>query len=500
MLEALPLLATTDLLIGVFSYFFISLQLQEIRANWEERRCEPFVIPIAHLVPADPSVNASDFAINNFEYCLSKLIDSSIAIVLAPALLVFKSQVNATGPIQSSMNYLRANAASLLKPLNDIFNSAWKQVMIVVYQIVRIFRKLASSFDRIFGIAVSTIFAGISTFKAIKNLMNLVIYVVIVILAIIAVLMIFAFYLISPILPIVLTVTAIISASVYGANKEGFSYCVAPGTLVATKDGWKSVEHLKPGDELREGVIEGILKATGDGHECVELDGIIISACHLVYDNSDKTWKSAGKHPLAKAFTGEIEALYCLNTTTRKWIVKGGQEFILRDWEELPMDPKFSEEWEGVVYSMLNKKGSVPRIARAGRGLLGKDTRVWEYKKGHIKISEISIGDYVKDNYFGYTKVVGIYHDSSTPVPLSGVNAPGWVWEPELRIWTHPHIWTDTPLFNNGYNLLTQSGIFMVNEQFVRDFTEVGADRIEETYDFVLASIDRNDEAHNLPN
>jgi hypothetical protein len=40
MLEAVPVLATTLVFIGIFAYSYASLELEEIKAHWEERRYE----------------------------------------------------------------------------------------------------------------------------------------------------------------------------------------------------------------------------------------------------------------------------------------------------------------------------------------------------------------------------------------------------------------------------------------------------------------------------
>lgn len=495
MLDAVPLLATTLLLIFIFSYFFVSLQLSEIRANWNERRCDTFVIPIAHLVPdgSDPSIDPSEFAINNFQYCLGKLIDSSISTMMSPVLSMFNSQLEASGQIQTSINYLRANAKSLLEPLNALFQSLWNKIKVILYGVARIYAKLASSFNRIFGIAISSIFAGIGVYKGIRNLLNLVIYVIIVVITIIIVIILFAAFLIAPVLPITLIVLATISASVFGAPPGSDGLCVAPGTLVALKDGWKAVEQLKPGDELREGIIEGILTTVGG--TCVNVHGVVLSESHVLFDTNDSKWKTAAKHSMAKP-TESPQILYCLNTSTHRWIVKGDVELTLLDWDEIP--DEYDVKWEQIVDSMLNPNCSTPLNSVPGRGLLGEHTYVLERSRGLIKITTVTIGDYIKDET-SFTEVLGVYRDIVTPVPRSGVNKAGWIFDTK---WVHPKH-NNLEKEGNAYSLVTRSGVFSTDSGLVRDFTEVGADRIDKTYDFVLsllASINRNDEAYNICN
>jgi hypothetical protein len=493
-LDAVPLVATTALFIGIFSYFVIRLQLEDIRENWQERRCDPFVIPVAHLIPTDPNIDPAEFSAENFQFCMNKVLDASIAIAAAPMQKGFTSQLQAIKPINDSINYLRSNALSLLEPLNKLMNGLWAKVMIIVYQFLRIFSKLSSAFDRIFGIAVSSIFAGIGMYRAIRNALNFVIYVILIILVILLVIVIFLFFLLIPVMPVILTTIGVISASIFGAAVGGMadSFCVAEGTLVAMKEGWKKVEELKPGDELREGIVEGVLEATGSLEHLVTIDGVIIASCHIVRKGDD--WVQAGKHPLAQPYKQSVKALYCLNTSTRTWTVKGDSgDLLLRDWEELPLDASLSidAEWEGLVHYLLNDPSPriwFPRMVVPGRGLLGAETLVKEKSRGSIRISEVKVGDQILDVDQSWTRVLAVYEDAQM-VSRSGASPACWIWDHATQLWIHPPH-RESGQESTGYHLITKSGTFIINSTvWVRDFTEVGLSRIGATYSFVLSQL-----------
>jgi len=117
---------------------------------------------------------------------------------------------------------------------------------------------------------------------------------------------------------------------------------------------------------------------------------------------------------------------------------------------------------------------------------------VWEKSKGPIYISEVEIGDFVKDGDDHYTQVVGVYADCATGVPLVGPNAAAWVSEAgrcvseagrlvseafSAAAWTH-RLPISATYEMDGRQLITASGFFMVfpveKPIIVRDFTEVG--------------------------
>jgi hypothetical protein len=349
--------------------------------------------------------------------------------------------------------------------------------------------------DRVFGIAAASLFAGMGVFSGIRNAMGFILQVIIAILIILCILVIFLFFVMAPLIPLILTMIGILSATIYSANVSGMSesFCVGPDTLVKMENGWKKVSEIQPGDALDNGVVEGVLKVAPPAlGSCVSINNVIISKSHLVYYNG---WISAGDHPNAKPID-TAENLYCLNTSTRLWEVKsaGSQmSLLLRDWEEIPDNEQFDFAWESIVSGILNGSDKThPLRSAVGRGLLGPSTFLWTDRIGTTKpITQIKIGDSVAD-VRGFTKVIGIYSDTDE-VLESGPNDSVWNYDTIKKIWTHPKVLKSAAKIMGGYHLVTESGTFKIGfgcqTMLVRDFTEVGAKRIHETYPFIKSII-----------
>jgi len=428
----------------------------------------------------DPNIDPSEFAASNFSFCMEQMIDSALSIFLQPMMKVFTSQLDATKPINDSMNYLRQVATSLLKPLTSAFSVSWGKFSLVTYQVARIFYNLYSAMDRIFGISIASLFAGLSMYKAIQNSIGFVLQVIIAILTILCILVVFLYFVMWPVIPLILTMIGILSTSVYAANVSGMagSFCVGPDTLVKMRSGWKKVSEINPGDELSEGHVEGVLKTVG-GEGCVSIDGVIISKTHLVYNNG---WIPAGEHPLAQPLADALPFLYCLNTSNRIWTVSSGEELLLRDWEELP--DGFDSEWEAMISNMLNANAHTDATLNKnpGRGLFDSSTFVWNDTYGNTPIADVRVGDFIRDAE-GFTKVLGVYRDEVAD------HAAAWYYRPIKKVWMHPH--DSNRIQGPGYQLITESGTFLLGlrskvprKMLVRDFTEVGAANIYKTYAF----------------
>lgn len=175
-LKSLPLILTTIVFLGVFASTVISLQLEDIRGNWDKRRCETMVISMAHLVPdgKDPNVDPTKFATDNFFFCMNKLVDKSMTSSLDPVTGSINAQIDLANPIAASMNYLRSNAKSLLDPLNKMVQSLWDSAKVIAIKISTTFYLIASAFQRTQALVLSTVFAGFAIFKGVLNLLALV--------------------------------------------------------------------------------------------------------------------------------------------------------------------------------------------------------------------------------------------------------------------------------------------------------------------------------------
>jgi hypothetical protein len=498
MLEAVPLLAVTLGFLSVFLYNFATLQLEDIKKNWNQRRCEPLVMTMAHLA-AKEGDDPQQFSIDNFQFCIGKLIDSSLMMVIGPMLKVFSQQVDSTKPIQESINSLRGSAGSLLTPVNALFGKVWEKFGFVLYQVVRVFIKLMSAFDRVFGIATASLFAGMSMIKALENSMNFVINVCIIILTILVVLVIFLWFIMWPVVPVILTLIGVLSATVHAGKVGGMagSFCVTGETLVRTEKGWREVREIHPGDRLGDGsFVEGVLETVGA--PVVNYKGILISPSHLVWHTERNAWIPAGELEGAKPVEEIPEKLYCLNVDSHVWEVRalGGTILKLRDWEELP--DGFDAIWESLIAKLLD---TTIDVSSPGRGLIGGQTKVYVEGGGLLAVSKVRLGDLVKDRGDKFTRVLAVYRDCSELLPAAGQNAAAWVRQGSLA-WQHRVSGKYTS--NDGWHLITESGTFLIEGGVcIRDFTEIGIDRIHETYEFVtnlLAYNIRNDAPHNLSN
>lgn len=474
-----PLIFVTFLYVTLFAYLIASTQIEGLREDWNTVRCQPMAMFFASYIPIDPNVNRSKFSSDNFQFCIQELVDSSIGLFMIPIMGIFSTHLTAAKSTQQSVNNLRNSAASDVgNPFNALINLAWKKFGYIMSQIFRVMYKMNSSFQRIFGITLASVFAGLSVFKAINNSIKLIIKVCIILLIIIIALLFLIFIPLSPFIAVLLIPAIIaIGATEYGGQvggmQDALNNCVAEGTLVKCKYGYKKVEDLRLGDELYDGKVEGIL--CGKGSASVSISSVTISNMHIVFDPSVERWVFAKDHSDAVP-CDTPSRLYSLVTSERTWSVKGNRELLLRDWTHSREGDE--EAIQRKVCSLLG----VPFVETRGLGLLGPESRVWKEGAGPVPLSSLRLGDRIHDGE-GTTEVTSIYMSTE----LGNASGPNdAIWTLDSTGWSQlpaAKTWNQVPLMHCG----TESGKLLVNGYIRRDFNEVEKGQFHELEEFLLS-------------
>ena len=118
--------------------------------------------------------------------------------------------------------------------------------------------------------------------------------------------------------------------------------------------------------------------------------------------------------------------------------------------------------------------------------LMSPAIRVRRQDGSCVRLEEVQIGDFVEDEKGRFTRVLGLVEGQ---VQGSSV-APDSIWV-SACIRKSEITWTRVTTLGSGSDtqvgrhLITESGTFQTEQGLFRDFTEVGYDRIQETYAFV---------------
>ncbi len=518
-----------------------SLERTGVMNRWSDRRCDLAVMVAAPFFKPDTDPRSStQFATDNFEFCMKTYVDRFMELFSAPLNAVLGKQVNLATGASGMMNSIRNIAQTLYNTFSSYMEEYFKKFKASVFEMSRIVQYLKMAMDRMNGIIMSMVYSGITMFRGMVNAIQFIIKIILFICVIMLIIIIILFFILFPVMPIIMTtlgaiiITVVAMASVMSGSlaadaedkKRGF--CFSGNTLLLV---WREGVHgrimeripikdVKIGDELEDGTdrttrVTAVIHMDGEGVEMYDLLGVTVSESHLV-KGTDGIWKVVGLDERATKTGKQERILYCLNTSTRIIPVRASDGSLLsfRDWEEINDDDMTGQyHWNYLILSLLNRG----RDASQWKDSLRMPTdiplvapeRLVKTRTGFVPVSSfttpqeggrISFG-WVMDRHGNEQRVLGFIRGEVEEYELDG-NPHLWnteLYEERDGVWIKGATTCLKPTTASkglqGIHLITETGEWILweerekKEKIIRDFTEVGYDSIHNTYPFVSSRL-----------
>jgi len=483
----------TVTLLASLSFLSGYVRREEIMANWSTYKKDPFYLFAAPLFkPSEDPRSPVQFAMDNFFDVIQGSVTDVFMVLLQPVFKVFQLITDALVEMLNGLFNVKALMSNMWQKWEKVSDMFMRRFYSVFHQMRVTFIKIYHSMEKSFGVAVSSIYTGLATISTVLSFVDLMIKVIVIILAILVIMMIFLFFIMWPLIPLILTAIAVlVIAGVGGVSAD--SFCFGEDTRVQTQKGPVPISQIMIGEMLEGGgCVEGVLFFNTPVSDLYELKGIKVSGNHIIYEGGIPL--PVKEHPDAVLCAPQTTKLYCLITSNRKIPVlslKGLQWFA--DWEELS-DTDDLKRWHAEVHEKLNgtKPYKLPTdSALQSESAVSSGARI-ATPFGQIQIREINPGDIVLDADGVPTRVLGVARVSDVEKAKKiGTNAyvscGAWIFE--SGCWKQPNIREAVEHEDEWFSLFTEAGTFEVEGIGMRDFTDVGADTIHETYNWVLESL-----------
>ena len=517
-----------------------SLERTGVMNRWTDRRCDLAVMVAAPFFKPDTDPRTStQFATDNFEFCMKTYVDRFMELFSAPLNAVLGKQVNLAEGASGMMNSIRNIAQTLYNTFSTYMEGYFKKFKASVFEMSRIVQYLKMAMDRMNGIIMTMVYSGITMFRGMVNAIQFIIKIILFICVIMLIIIIILFFILFPVMPIIMTtlgaiiITVVAMASVMSGSlaadaedkKKGF--CFSGDTLLSV---WREgihgrvmesipIKEVRVGDELHgaDGTtrVTAVIHMDGEGVELYDLLGVTVSESHLV-KGTDGIWKVVGLDERAIKTERRSRILYCLNTSTRIIPVRASDGSLLsfRDWEEIEDDDTTGQyHWNYLILSLLNRGDTYSQWKHSLRmptdiPLMAPE-RLVKTRTGFVPVSSftiprggsrVSFGS-VLDRHGKEQRVLGFIRGEVEEYELDG--DPLWnteLYEERDGVWIKGDTsclkpTTATKATLQGIHLITETGEWILwdetekKEKIIRDFTEVGYDSIHNTYPFVSSRL-----------
>uniref|UniRef100_A0A6C0APE9 Vint domain-containing protein n=1 Tax=viral metagenome TaxID=1070528 RepID=A0A6C0APE9_9ZZZZ len=477
-----------------FTLFFGLLSLlgesskKDVMTHWSERRCDFDVILSSFMYkPEDDARSASEFSSDNFSFCISSKAKNYLETLFTNLFEVLKKQMGASDVMTEVFKVLRTQLNSIYTPFSLMMTKFFAKFKQMGALASRIFQHLYMAMKKAAATALASVFVAISLQTVFLNSIDFLIKIIMIVLYILIGLAFIFFLPILPFLVIVLITVAGIETAMPGSTGPmGAVFCFAKDTNVIMKSGdMQHISTLKPGDILQnETLVQAVIEVPGE--KLYSLDGVLVSGYHCVYDADKVIYVK--DHPRAYPTSIKDPTLWTLITDKREIPVMGTRGPLrFLDWDEIP-DSKVAEKaWELVADGILNGKRNNISMVPTSAPCLDPCLKVFINQGGWRCLREVKVGDWIRDEY-GWTRVTGICERIvHTAIGKEDNRITDGVWFLNYDgSWTHARGLIQDVTWK-GLQLITESGTFRIQlnssmEHIVRDFTDVGSDKILESH------------------
>lgn len=487
----------------IHSYSVVMLQIQPIKDDWQNQRCNPKVIPFAALINKPNNKSAGEYTQENFVYCTQTILTNISSYALQPlTFLTAKLKVlfdGLSGDVQSGrhmFDIIRNNMTNIVKEImGRILN-----IIVPLQQVIVEFKDILAKTQ---GVLITGLFTSLGTYFTLKALLGTIVQFIIHILIALSVtilaMWIFPFTwgtaaamtaifiaMSIPLASIVIFMSSVLHIQSSSIPKVPSKprLCFDQDTLIIMNDGTtKKISQINVGDKLKYDIeVTSVLK-TLNNSSMYKLYGVIVSACHIVYHRG--RWIQVMDHPYSVIIPNYNKPhLYCLNTTIKKIFINN---IIFADWDDLYEIDAYVLVNEFIKIKLVNdihyKNKEIDIHKYLDSGFSG-NTNI-KLLNGCIKqLKDIIIGDVLengeevlglvvmngKNIYNQYEYYLGnningpligssniIYNDEN--FGITNAFHLDKIYKKHLNI-----------MEDNLYNLLTSSGVFQINNIIVYDY------------------------------
>ena len=334
----------------LFSYFYIIGRIKPIKADWDNQKCNPAVLPFAGFINAESGESKIEYTAKNFNGCINSILSQIIGSFTSPIDFASDMLGKFFALLAEAIQKVREVFNKIRLAIMKIVKTIMSRIVNVVIQLQRVVMKTKAIMEKIQGVMTTTLYTIMASYLALKSSLGAMLEIIIKFLVILASMVVLAWIFpwtwpfaaaATALFILVAIPTGIIagwlahilditSDNLPNNPKKG---CFDENTEIEMVNGKKKIIDIKLGDILKDGgIVTSKFKIKKKKKQIFNLNGVIVTGCHDVYYNNIG-WIPVSEHPSRSPLINYSKPfVYCLNTTSKQIIINNTK---FADWDEV---------------------------------------------------------------------------------------------------------------------------------------------------------------------
>jgi len=338
------------------TYFYILNNIKPIRADWDNQKCNPAIIPFAGWINNGKGTTPMEFTGQNFTYCIQGILTNITGYAFQPFYYLMKVMTDAFSELGGAINSIRAQFDKTRNSIKDFSTETMSRTLNITMPIVQMTINIKDMCAKVLGVLSGSLYTLMGSYLAMKSfflfLMDLIIKILIIVAGICAGLLVVSLIPLVgswaipiaaadiAIMILILTPTIMIKIfmddvmSLSTADTPAVPSCFEEKTPIKMQDNSvKAISAVNVGDVLVDGaIVTGIMKLSADQQTIYNLNNVIVTGEHRVYHEKNG-WIKVKHHPESRIVNDfNNPYIYCLITNTKTFMV---DETLFSDWDDV---------------------------------------------------------------------------------------------------------------------------------------------------------------------
>jgi len=131
-MEGVPLFIVTAGLTAGLAAMLVSADIEQIKQNWNTRRCDLPVMIMGKLFKPDSfKGTASEYSSENMNFCIRQIAKGVMITLLAPVTALLGNQSSVLGVLDTSLNMMRTLLSNAMSSFSKLIDPFYRRVLLI---------------------------------------------------------------------------------------------------------------------------------------------------------------------------------------------------------------------------------------------------------------------------------------------------------------------------------------------------------------------------------
>ena len=147
------------------SYFHIMNNIQPIKADWDNQRCNPKILPFAGWIHQEEGKSKFDSSYSNFSFCLNGILKNIVYVFFKPVEKIFTNQTSIIEGLFGIFNGLYNTVISMKDTILQLFEQIIIVIINLISEITNLILQTNDALSKLQGILVTIFYTIINAFN-----------------------------------------------------------------------------------------------------------------------------------------------------------------------------------------------------------------------------------------------------------------------------------------------------------------------------------------------